>query len=176
MRYSLGILGGAVLFAAFVLVPAHVQGQQPAAPAERPGMREKLTNTQQLLEGVVTANFTIVDKSADRLAQISYTEVASWQSNAEPEYLKQASAFVKAVQGIRKASADRNSGALADEYSNLVNACVSCHSYVRHMRLAPLKLCEWNKASGSIGAGERNSTKRKPINSAIPATPTAGTD
>jgi hypothetical protein len=101
-------------------------------------MREKLSNTQQLLEGMVTANFTIVDKSADRLAQISYTEMASWQSNAESEYLKQASAFVKAVQGIRKASADRNSGALADEYSNLVNSCVSCHLHVRRMK--PIRL------------------------------------
>ena len=108
------------------------------SPNFRSIMRDKLTNTQQLLEGVVTANFTIVDKSADRLAQISYTEVASWQSKAEPEYLKQASAFVKAVQGIRKASADRNSGAVADEYSNLVNSCVSCHSYVRHMK--PIRL------------------------------------
>jgi hypothetical protein len=101
-------------------------------------MRQKLANTQQLLEGVVTTNFTIVDKSADRLAQISYTEMASWQSNAEPEYLKQASAFVKAVQGIRKASADRNSGALADEYMNLLNSCISCHSYVRRMK--PIRL------------------------------------
>jgi hypothetical protein len=108
------------------------------SPNLRSIMREKLTNTQQLLEGVVTANFTIVDKSADRLAQISYTEVASWQSKAEPEYLKQASAFVKAVQGIRKASADRNSGALADEYSNLVNSCVSCHLHVRRMK--PIRL------------------------------------
>ena len=101
-------------------------------------MREKLTNAQQLLEGVVTANFTIVDKSADRLARISYTEVASWQSNAEPEYLKQASAFVKAVQGIRKASADRNGGVVADEYANLLNSCTSCHSYIR--RRKPIRL------------------------------------
>jgi len=38
MRSSLGILGGVALLAAFLLVPAHVQGQQPAAQAERPGM------------------------------------------------------------------------------------------------------------------------------------------
>jgi hypothetical protein len=104
------------------------------SPNLRSIMREKLTNTQQLLEGVVTANFSIVDSSADRLARISYTEVASWQSNAEPEYLKQASAFVKAVQGMRKASADRNSAVVADEYTNLLNSCISCHSYVRRMK------------------------------------------
>ena len=128
------------LFGTTIVLALALGGPDSSAqsPNLRSIMREKLTNAQQLLEGVVTANFTIVDKSADRLAQISYTEVASWQSNAEPEYLKQASAFVKAVQGIRKASADRNSGALADEYSNLVNACVSCHSYVRHMK--PIRL------------------------------------
>ena len=113
-----------------------------ASSAQSPGlrsiMREKLTNAQQLLEGVVTANFTIVDKSTDRLARISYTEVASWQSNAEPEYLKQASAFVKAVQGIRKGSADRNSGVVADEYANLLISCTSCHSYIR--RRKPIRL------------------------------------
>ena len=108
------------------------------SPNLRSIMREKLTNAQQLLEGVVTANFTIVDKSADRLAQISYTEVASWQSNAESEYLKQASAFVKAVQGIRKASADRNSAVVADKYTNLVKSCTSCHSYIRRMK--PIRL------------------------------------
>jgi hypothetical protein len=108
------------------------------SPNLRSIMREKLTNTQQLLEGVVTANFSIVDSSADRLARISYTEVASWQSNAEPEYLKQASAFVKAVQGMRKASTDRNIGVVADEYTNLLNSCISCHSYVRRMK--PIRL------------------------------------
>jgi cytochrome c556 len=129
-------LFGMTVVLSLALLAGHDASAQ--SPSLRSIMREKLTNTQQLLEGVVTANFTIVDKSADRLAQISYTEVASWQSKAEPEYLKQASAFVKAVQGIRKASADRNSGAVADEYSNLVNSCVSCHSYVRRMK--PIRL------------------------------------
>jgi hypothetical protein len=128
------------LFGMSIVLALALTGHDSSAqsPNLRSVMRGKLTSTQQLLEGVVTANFTIVDQSADRLAQISYTEVASWQSNAQPEYLKQASAFVKAVQGIRKASADRNSGAVTDEYMNLVNSCVSCHSYVR--RIKPIRL------------------------------------
>jgi cytochrome c556 len=108
------------------------------SPNFRSIMKDKLLNMQQLLEGVVRADFTIVDRSTDRLARISYAEVASWQSNPEPEYLKQASAFVKAVQGIRKGSADRQSDVVADEYTNLLNSCVSCHSYVRRMR--PIRL------------------------------------
>jgi cytochrome c556 len=119
-----------------LVLAGHVSSAQ--SPNLRSIMREKLTNTQQMLEGVVTANYTTVDKSAERLAQISYTEMASWQSTAQPEYLKQASAFVKAVQGIRKASADRNNAAVADEYTSLLNSCVSCHSYVRRMK--PIRL------------------------------------
>jgi hypothetical protein len=125
------------LFGTTIVLALALGGPDSSAqsPNLRSIMREKLTNTQQLLEGVVTANFTIVDRSADRLARISYTEVASWQSsNAEPEYLKQASAFVKAVQGIRKASANRNSAVVADEYTNLLNSCMSCHAYVRRMK------------------------------------------
>ena len=119
-----------------LVLAGHVSSAQ--SPNLRSIMREKLTNTQQMLEGVVTANFTTVDKSAERLAQISYTEMASWQSTAQPEYLRQASAFVKAVQGIRKASADRNSRIVADEYANLLNSCTSCHSYIR--RRKPIRL------------------------------------
>ena len=128
------------LFGTTIVLALALGGPDSSAqsPNLRSIMREKLTNAQQLLEGVVTANFTIVDKSTDRLARISYTEVASWQSNAEPEYLKQASAFVKAVQGIRKASADRNSRIVADEYANLLNSCTSCHSYIR--RRKPIRL------------------------------------
>jgi hypothetical protein len=128
------------LFGITVVLVLTLGGPNSSAqsPNLRSIMREKLTNTQQMLEGVVTANFAIVDKSSDRLAQISYTEVASWQSNPEPEYLKQASAFVKAIQGIRHASADRNGAVVADEYTNLLNSCVSCHSYVRRMK--PIRL------------------------------------
>jgi len=128
------------LFGITIILALALAGHDSSAqsPNLRSIMRAKLTNTQQLLEAVVTANFAMVDKSTDRLAQISYTELASWQSNAEPEYLKQASAFVKAVQGIRKASTDRNSAAVADEYANLLNSCVSCHSYNRRMK--PIRL------------------------------------
>jgi cytochrome c556 len=128
------------LFGITVVLALALGGHPSSAqsPNLRSAMREKLTNTQQMLEGVVTANFSIVDKSSERLAQISYTEVASWQSSPEAEYLKQASAFVKAVQGIRKASADRNSAVVADNYTNLLNSCVSCHAYIRRMK--PIRL------------------------------------
>lgn len=102
----------------------------------RPIMREKLANTQQLLEGVLTANFAMIERYGDRLGQITYTEVASWQANAEPEYLRNASAFLKAVQGIRAAAADHNAQRAAAEYTNLISACVACHTYVRASRVA----------------------------------------
>jgi sensor domain CHASE-containing protein len=132
MRYT--------LFGISVVLGLVMSGDPSAQSSNlRSIMKEKLLNTQQLLEGVVKADFTIVDKSTDRLARISYTEVASWQSNADAEYLKHASAFVNAVQGLRKGSVDRNSGVVAHEYTNLLNSCVSCHSYLRRVRAIRLE-------------------------------------
>ena len=61
------------LFGTTIVLALALGGPDSSAqsPNLRSIMREKLTNAQQLLEGVVTANFTIVDNSADRLAQIS---------------------------------------------------------------------------------------------------------
>ena len=119
-----------------------VSASEPSAQraALRPIMREKLSNTQQLLEGVVTSNLQIIDQSSERLSRITYTEVASWQANAQPEYLRRASAFVDAVKSLRQAATDRNVEAAANEYSKLVSTCISCHNYVRDSRIARLEL------------------------------------
>jgi hypothetical protein len=106
------------------------------APALRPIMREKLANTQQLLEGVVTGNLAIIDRYSERLARISDTEVASWQGSALPEYMPRASAFVAAVQRLRAAAIDGNADAASTAYTELISACVSCHTYVRSSRVA----------------------------------------
>lgn len=130
-------LSGVVL--GFVLILANGDSMAQS-PSLRPIMREKLANTQQLLEGVLTANFAIVERYGERLGQISYTEVASWQARAQPEYLQHASSFLKAVQGIRQAAADHNADAAAAEYTRLVSACVSCHTYVRGSKVVRLDL------------------------------------
>jgi hypothetical protein len=90
-------------------------------------MRDKLSHTQQLLEAIVTADFPAVDRHAERLSRISYAEIASWQANAQPDYVQQAVLFLSSVQGLREAAAKRNGDLALQEYTALISSCVRCH-------------------------------------------------
>jgi hypothetical protein len=101
-------------------------------------MREKLNNTQQLLEAVITADYAAMERYTDRLGRISYTEIASWQAVAQPDYVGQAVRFLESVKGVREAAGQKNIEAATQEYSNMISTCMRCHSYVRKARIVSL--------------------------------------
>ena len=80
VRFSVGVLG--------LIVAFHVGEPSAQAPTLRVAMREKLTNTQQLLEAVVRADYPAMARYSEQLSRISYTEIASWQTVAQPEYVR----------------------------------------------------------------------------------------
>lgn len=123
---------------AVVVLVLGTPGPSAQTPGLRPIMHDKLENAQQLLEGIVTGNLAIIDRYSERLSRISYKEVASWQASGQPEYVRSASAFVDAVQGLRRATVEKNADAAANAYSRLIAACTSCHTYVRNSRMARL--------------------------------------
>lgn len=132
MSLRLSVLGFGLVA---VLGTAGPSAQSPNLKAE---MRAKLTNAQQLLGAVVTADYAGIDRYADRLSRISYTEIASWQSSSQPEYVRQAEAFLLSVKGLRDAAAQRNMASASAEYTALVSSCVQCHATVRQSRQVSL--------------------------------------
>lgn len=112
----------------------------PAAqsPTLATAMRQKLANAQGLLEPIVKADFGLIARYAESLSRISETEIASWQTLAQPEYVEYATAFLLSVKGLREAAAARNMDAVTSEYDRLVSSCVKCHAYVRTPRRAEL--------------------------------------
>ena len=69
-------------------------GPSGQSPGLKPIMREKLENTQRLLEAIVKQDFTAMGRDAESLGRISETEIASWQHAARADYTKQALLFV----------------------------------------------------------------------------------
>jgi hypothetical protein len=116
------------LSAAIVFASGHSSAQNPTMKS---AMRDKLVNTQQLLESVVIADFVAIGRSADALSRITDTEMISWQAAAQSEYLKQATFFVLSVRGLREAAANRDINAAMLEYTTLVSSCIRCHTHVR---------------------------------------------
>jgi cytochrome c556 len=131
MRLTVLALG-----AILVLAAGHSSAQNPTLKA---AMRNKLVNTQQLLEAVVTADYPAIGRSVDALSQISETEIASWQVGAQPEYRKQAMQFVSSVQALHEAAANKDLDAVLMGYTALVSSCIRCHVHVRRMRTASLE-------------------------------------
>jgi cytochrome c556 len=97
-------------------------------------MREKADNAARLLRPLIAADFAELDRAAQRLSRVTYTEIASWQARADTAYLEQATAFVRSVQMLREGAQDRDIDRAASGYAGVVTACVQCHKQVRVMR------------------------------------------
>jgi hypothetical protein len=120
------VIGLVLLFAS-----GHTSAQNPTLKS---AMRDKLGHTHRLLEAIVAEDYVKMGRAADGLARISETEIASWQSNPSTLYMKQATSFLLAVQGLREAVEKKSLDAAAADYTNLISSCTHCHAYVRHYR------------------------------------------
>lgn len=106
------------------------------APSLKSVMQGKVANTEALLRPLVVSDFALLDRYAERLGRITYTEISSWQARPEAGYSKQASNFIQAVQGLRAAAAAKDVGLAGENYIKLVSSCVECHRYARSARVA----------------------------------------
>jgi cytochrome c556 len=103
-------------------------------------MRTKLSNTQVLLEAIVTSDYKENDRAAAALTRISEAEIISWQNPPKREYTDQAMLFMTSVDDLREASRRHDIEGVGGAYSNLITACVHCHAFVRDARVASLSL------------------------------------
>lgn len=101
-------------------------------------MRTKLSNTQSLLEAIVTSDYKEIDRAAAALGRISEMEIVSWQNAPKREYAQQTMLFMSSVDDLREASRRRDIEGVGAAYASLVTTCVHCHAYVRDARQASL--------------------------------------
>jgi hypothetical protein len=126
-----------VLLTAIALSSTDLSSQSPTLTSV---MNQKADDAQRLLRPLVTGDFVVLDRYAERLGRLTYTEVASWQAHPEPHYLKQATAFITAVQGLREAARHRDREEVSVHYAALVSSCVQCHLQAQHARPPSLRV------------------------------------
>jgi hypothetical protein len=124
-----------VLACALTILEPRSSAQPPTLKA---AMRDKVDNAQRLLEPIVRADFGLVERYAERLSRISDAEIFSWQARPEAEYVRQATSFLEAVQGLKVAATARDADRAASEYAAMISSCVRCHRYVRRARTVSL--------------------------------------
>jgi hypothetical protein len=103
-------------------------------PEIHPVMRQKLLHAQKILEAVVTSDWVGLETQTRALEDL--TNDPGWSSLKYPEYARHSTAFVRAVQDLRRAAAQRDLEKAPKAYAAVILQCVECHRYLARSRIA----------------------------------------
>jgi len=110
----------------------------PAQDANKVGdfMRAKLTHSQRVLEGLVKQDFDAIAKHAQEMSLLS--QASNWQVLQTPEYRERSTEFRRSVDSLTEAAKKKNLDGAALAYVEVTMKCVTCHKYVRQVKMAKL--------------------------------------
>jgi hypothetical protein len=126
-RLLVSLLGAAACL--LVVVPARAQ----QGDVEQ-FMKAKLLHSQKVLEGLATEDFTMIAKHSQDLSLLS--QAAAWQVLQTPEYKLHSTEFRRSADALTKAADAKNLDGAALAYVDVTLKCISCHKYVRGVRMA----------------------------------------
>jgi hypothetical protein len=121
-----------------VAVLAAALAAMAATPGQGPDvknvMRQKLDHAQHILEAVVTSDWVALETHSRELEQL--TKDPRWQVLQYPEYARYSNAFVRTIQDLHRAAAQRDLERAPKAYVAVTMQCVECHRYLARARIA----------------------------------------
>jgi hypothetical protein len=111
--------------------PVAPQGGQDRAL--RKFMRQKLTYSQSLLEGLALEDYNLLAKNARELKTLS--EDAQWRVSPNINYLRLSNEFQDLADKLEAKAKDRDLDGATLVFFKLTNNCIACHKLVRDERL-----------------------------------------
>jgi len=123
-----------------VAVAALVLTWAPSAQSQKPDvkdfMRGKLIHMQKVLEGITTEDHDLVRKHANQISLLS--QAAEWRVLQTDVYQQHSTEFRRTADAVVEAAKKKNLDGAALAYVDLTMKCVSCHKYVRSVRMTSL--------------------------------------
>jgi hypothetical protein len=92
-------------------------------------MRAKLLHSQNVLEGLTTEDYDLIEKGAQDLALASLD--SNWQVLQTEDYVRQSAEFRRACGTLRDAAKSKNLDGATLAWMDVTLKCVQCHKYVR---------------------------------------------
>ncbi len=121
-----------------ILIPIVALLGLAASPRQGPEMkalmREKLDRAQHILEAVVTSDWVALETHSRELERL--TADPRWQALKYPEYWRHSAAFIRTIQDLHSAAAQRDLDKTPKAYVALTLQCVECHRYLARARIA----------------------------------------
>lgn len=97
-------------------------------------MRSKLEHSKNVLEGVVTSNWVLLERESRALSAV--TMDPAWTVLTMPEYVQQSQGFIRATEELVAAAKQRDLEAASKGFVALSTSCVTCHQYLARSRVA----------------------------------------
>jgi hypothetical protein len=125
------VAAGALLVC--LLTPPAIS-QKADKPDVKDFMRGKLIHMQKVLEGITTEDYDLIRKDANQL--VLFSHATEWRVLMTPEYQQHSAEFRRAAQSIVDAAKKKNLDGASLAYVDTTMKCVTCHKYVRSVRMA----------------------------------------
>ena len=121
---------------AFVLAVNGEQEEQKTAQTEKTTvellMRDKLTHTQAILDGIVTEDYVKIVEHAKLMGLIS--RATTWHVIDNDDYRSRSKRFQQISSRLLDSAKKKNQGAVTLQYLQLTISCIECHQYMRSLR------------------------------------------
>jgi hypothetical protein len=132
MKRASDVLTVLLLLAVIPLVSGH--GAEPKKVSEI--MRQKLKQSQMVLEGLAMKDFKKIRDGADELLLLTKEE--EWKVFSTADYENYSNEFRRNLQGLMKNAKEENLDGCALSYVDMTLTCVKCHKHVREVRMGRL--------------------------------------
>jgi hypothetical protein len=117
-----------------LLAAATVESASSQTPRLNQVMRNKLDQSQKILETLVTSNWQEMDRHSRELARA--TQDPGWSVLKTPEYVQHSVAFVRATDDLIAAANRHDLEAASLGFISLTTSCINCHRYLTRSRIA----------------------------------------
>jgi len=101
----------------------------PAADRVAGFMRAKLGHSQNVLEGLSTEDYDLIERGAQELSLASLD--SNWQVLQTEDYVRQSAEFRRSCDALKKAAQEKNLDGATVAWMDVTLKCVQCHKYVR---------------------------------------------
>jgi hypothetical protein len=103
----------------------------PKKPLLAKFMRQKLTASSEVLEGLCTEDFALIEKGAKSLRAMSDAE--KWRVSNDAMYRQHSAEFRSGVDKLLKAAKDKKIDSAALAWTKTTLNCIECHRWVKAM-------------------------------------------
>jgi len=126
---GLWLAAGGISLAVMAGLAALAADRAPVPDQVAGFMRAKLGHSQNVLEGLSTANYDLIERGAQELSLAS--QDSNWQVLQTEDYIRQSAEFRRACDALQSAAQAKNLDGAALAWMDVTLKCVQCHKYVR---------------------------------------------